>query len=92
MTPDTTDLLLALMRFYGDCLMAYPELLESAELTAIEAAMREPVNPEQDAADNPAFRLMFFLSEYKDADLLPSYPALYDAHEALLAVVERGAL
>lgn len=65
------------MRFYGDCLRTYPELLYDAGLNRIEAAMRGPVP--DDPADNPAYRLLVFLSKYKDCAELPSYAAVYAA-------------
>ena len=80
----------ALMTFYGEALMHYPELMGDAELAAIEAALRGPSKPEQDADNNPAWRLMVFLSEYRDAAELSSYAALYEAHEALLAAAEQA--
>lgn len=72
-------LLSALMTFYGDCLTTYPELLTDPALAAIERAMREPSDLDGAPEDNPAFRLMFFLSEYREASALPSYAPLYEA-------------
>lgn len=75
----------ALMIFYGECLHAYPALLNNPELRAIEADMKQPVPEGQDATENPAYRLLLFLSEYQDSVDLPSYQAVYDAYEALLS-------
>lgn len=80
----TQNLLDATMAFYGDCLTTYPELLNDPQLNAIEAAMKRPVPP--DADDNPAYRLVVYLSEYKGCSSLLSYEQVYEAFEALTAV------
>lgn len=80
----TQNLLDATMAFYGDCLTTYPELLTDPQMNAIEAAMKRPVP--LDADDNPAYRLVVYLSEYKECSYLLSYEPVYEAFEALTAV------
>ena len=72
------------MAFYGDALRAYPELLTHPLLNSIEADMRGPCDDDQPPEENPAYRLLIFLGEYRDCIELPSYEAVYAAYEALI--------
>lgn len=73
-------------QFLRDSLYRYPELLLDTLFNAICEDMKRPPAPdidEQPLETNPAYRLIVFLSEYKDCIELPSYEAVYNAYEAL---------
>jgi hypothetical protein len=70
-------------RFLTDSLYRYPELLLDTLFNAIGDDMKRPPVDEQPPETDPAYRLIVFLSEYRDCAELPSYEAVYNAYEAL---------
>lgn len=79
----TTRLQETVWRFLTDSLYRYPELLADTLFNAICEDMKRPPADEQPLETNPAYRLLVFLSEYRDCAELPSYEAVYNAYEAL---------
>jgi hypothetical protein len=83
----TTRLQETVRQFLTDSLYRYPELLSDTLFNAICTDMMRPPVDEQPLEQDPAYRLIVFLSEYKDCIELPSYEAVYNAYEALCAEV-----